>query len=85
MTVRQIGLIVGLVSLAIVIVLIIGAVGMGYLTVKNRSRPPLASAQQESVNPGHRPRQKSMIEEIQLVAEITETDMVDGGGIICYD
>jgi len=75
----EIGLIVGLVSLAIVILLIVGAVGMGYLTIKNRNNQKIAH--QKLVEESHaRPRLKSMLEEIQMGSTYAETDMVDYGG-----
>ena len=74
----EIGLIVGLVSLAIVILLIAGAIGMGYLTVKNRNKPK--TAPQMLVEDHARPRLKSMQEEIQMGSTYAETDMVDYGG-----
>ena len=77
----QIGLIVGLVSLAIVVLLIVGAVGMGYLTIKNRNKPRAPEKMIETdLGPfPPKPRQMSMLEEIQLVGD-AETDMVDCGG-----
>lgn len=89
----QIGLIIGLVSLAIVVLLIFGVVGMGYLTVKNRKK--IRASAPKVVEDNSRPfppqfdqkpflpqlHQKSMLEEIQLVGEAGDTDTVDYGGM----
>lgn len=76
----EFGLIIGVVSLIIVVLLLGGAVWMGRLTIKRRRDNKRRSrVQYRKATPTQRPLYLSMIEEIQMMEE-ENVETVDIGG-----